>query len=207
MQQADIIVDLKRFYHLSKRRFWYCFYYCFAQHLPTSFRYQPLGKFGKFCRALACSRLFRACGQGVNVEHRAYFESGWEIEIGNYSGLGINCSVPFDLKIGDDVMMGPEVLIIGDNHRFDDLTVPIRLQGNAQSRPVRIEDDVWIGARVTILPGLTIGRGAVIGVGAVVTKDVPPYAICAGNPARVIRYRTDAALGLEQAITTGKRSL
>ena len=143
----------------------------------------------KKTRFMACKRLFRSCGQGVNVEKGANFYTGWEIEIGNYSGLGINCSVPFDLKIGNDVMMGPDVIIIGENHHFDDLTVPMRIQGKTKSPPVRIEDDVWIGARATILPGLTIGKGAIIGTAAVVTKDIPPYAICAGNPARVIRYR------------------
>jgi len=181
----------KLFYYLAKRRFWYCFYYGLARHLPISYRFQPLGKLGKMCRAMACRRLFRSCGQGVNVERGAYFDSGWELEIGHNSGLGINCDVPFDLKIGDDVMMGPDVFIVGNNHRFDDLNIPMRLQGNQESRPVRVGDDVWIGAKVIILPGLTIGKGAIIGAGAVVTKDVPPYAICVGNPARVIRFRGD----------------
>lgn len=184
-------------FYMAKRRFWYVFYYGFARHLPTSYRYQPLGKLGRICRAMACRRLFRSCGQDINVEQSAHFESGWEIEIGDNSGLGVNCNVPFDLKIGNDVMMGPDVLIIGQNHRFDDLSVPMRLQGIKKVPPVRIEDDVWIGARVIVLPGRTIGKGAIIGAGAVVTKDVPPYAICAGNPARVIRLRTDASRNLE----------
>ena len=140
---------------------------------------------------MACRRLFRSAGRSVNVEQGAYFGSGWEVEIGDHSGLGVNCVVPFNLKVGRDVMMGPDVLILGENHRFDDLDRPMRLQGYTIAPPVRIEDDVWIGARVTILPGLTIGKGAIIGAGAVVTKDVPPYAICAGNPARVIRFRYD----------------
>jgi maltose O-acetyltransferase len=90
-------------------------------------------------------------------------------------------------------MMGPEVLIIGrnQNHRFDDLTVPMRLQGHEASPPVVVEDDIWIGARVIILPGIRIGKGAILGAGAIVTRDVPPYAICVGNPARVVRFRND----------------
>ena len=67
----------------------------------------------------------------------------------------------------------------------------MRLQGYKEYPPVRIEDDVWIGARAIILAGITIGKGAIIGAGAVVTKDVSPYAICVGNPARVIKYRND----------------
>jgi maltose O-acetyltransferase len=62
-------------------------------------------------------------------------------------------------------------------------------QGYEGTRPIVIEDDVWIGARVTILGGVNIGTGAVIGAGSVVTKNVPPYAIVAGNPAKLIRYR------------------
>jgi maltose O-acetyltransferase len=67
----------------------------------------------------------------------------------------------------------------------------MRLQGYKDSQPVVIEDDVWLGARVIILPGIRVGHGAVIGAGAIVTKDVPPFAICVGNPARVIRYRNE----------------
>jgi maltose O-acetyltransferase len=174
---------------LAKRSCWYFFYYSFAQHLPASYRFQPLGKLAKMCRAIACKRLFRACGQRVNVERGANFYTGWEIEIGDDSSLGIGCIVPYDLKVGKDVMMGPYVIIVGENHKSDRRDLPMRLQGYHQYPPVRIEDDVWIGARVIILPGLRIGKGAIIGAGAVVTKDVPPYAICAGNPARVIKYR------------------
>jgi len=86
-------------------------------------------------------------------------------------------------------MMGPEVIILGQNHRFDDCEIPMRLQGYDKVPPVRIEDDVWIGTRVIILPGVKIEKGAIIGAGAVVTKDVPPFAICIGNPSRVIKIR------------------
>jgi maltose O-acetyltransferase len=180
---------LRKFSFFAKRNFWYFFYYGFAQHLPPSYRYQPIGKLAKKCRAMGCKRLFRSCGQRVNVEHGANFYTGWEIEIGDDSSLGINCMVPYDLKVGKDVMMGPDVIVVGENHKFSSRILPMRLQGYTQYPSVRIEDDVWIGARAIILPGITIGKGAIIGAGAVVTKDVPPYAICGGNPARIIRFR------------------
>jgi maltose O-acetyltransferase len=173
----------------TKRTFWYFFYYAFAKHLPASYRYQPLGKFAKFCRALACRHIFRFCGRNVNIEQGADFYTGWEIEIGDHSSLGINARLPYDLKVGKDVMMGPDVVMIGENHQSTKRDVPMRLQGYKTFPPIRIEDDVWIGARVIVLPGVTIGKGAIIGAGAVVTKDVPAYAICVGNPARVIRFR------------------
>ena len=177
---------------LVRRGMWYAFYYGFAQHLPASYRFQPLGRFAKWCRAIACKRLFRFCGQRVNVEKGANFYTGWEIEVGDDSSLGIDCMIPYNLKVGKDVMMGPYVVVVGEGHEFSDLQTPMRLQGSRTSPPVRIEDDVWIGTRAIILPGLTIGKGSIIGAGAVVTKDVPPYAICAGNPARVIKYRRGA---------------
>jgi maltose O-acetyltransferase len=189
---------LKTRYFFAKRGFWYSFYYGFAQHLPASYRFQPLGKFGKNCRAMACKHLFRSCGKLVNVEKGANFYTGWEIEIGDYSGLGIDCMVPFNLKIGKDVMMGPEVIIVGENHQFTNRNIPMRLQGYKEYPPVRIEDDVWIGARVIILPGITVGKGAIIGAGAVVTKDIPCYAICAGNPAKVIGYRSEQSLSRDE---------
>jgi maltose O-acetyltransferase len=189
MGSTRLIDRLHTIYWKVKRTFWYFFYYGFAQHLPASYRFKPIGQLGKWCRANACRRLFRYCGRHINIEKGANFYTGWEIEIGDYSSLGINCMVPYNLKVGRDVMMGPDVIIIGENHRFDNLDIPIRLQGYKEFSPVQIRDDVWIGARVIILPGLTIGKGAIIGAGSIVTKDIPSYAICAGNPARVINFR------------------
>lgn len=177
-------------FHL-RRSLWYYFYYGFAQHFPASYRFQPFGKLGKKLRAMACKRIFRFCGQRVNIERGANFYTGWEIEIGDDSSLGIGCMVPFDLKVGKDVMMGPDVMIVGENHQFTTRAKPMRLQGGKKYPPVKIEDDVWIGARAIIMPGVTIGKGAIIAAGAVVTKDVPSYAISGGNPARVIKFRSE----------------
>jgi maltose O-acetyltransferase len=91
--------------------------------------------------------------------------------------------------MGDNVMMGPDVIILTGNHVYDSRLLPMRLQGGSEDKPVVINDDVWIGARVIILPGVHIGRGAILGAGAVVTENVPEYAIVAGNPARVIKQR------------------
>ena len=88
-------------------------------------------------------------------------------------------------------MMGTECLIISQNHRFDDISRPIKYQGVQENIPVVIEDGVWIGSRVIILAGIKIGYGSIIGAGAVVTKDVEPYTIVAGNPAVVIATRSE----------------
>lgn len=92
--------------------------------------------------------------------------------------------------IGNNVMMGPEVYIYTKNHAHDRVDIPMIDQKYEPERPVTIEDDVWIGSRVTILPSVTVGKGAVIGASAVVTKDVPAYAVVGGNPARVLKMRT-----------------
>jgi acetyltransferase-like isoleucine patch superfamily enzyme len=99
------------------------------------------------------------------------------------------------IRIGNHVMFGPEVAIIGGNHNT---TIPGRFMTQIHDKTanddldVIIEDDVWIGARAIILRGVTIGRGVIVGAGSIVTKSVPPYAIVAGNPAQVIRYRWNA---------------
>jgi len=172
--------------------FFLILYYGFARYLPVS--YKPYGgKLGKKVRYFCCKHIFDKCGRDVNIEHGVDFEGGRGLEIGDYSGLGINSWIVGGAKIGKDVMMGPEVMIISTNHKYSDLTKPMRLQGGEPPKPVIIEDDVWIGARVIILPGRRIGRGAVIGAGSVVTKNVPAYAFVGGNPAKILKYRMSKA--------------
>ena len=96
-----------------------------------------------------------------------------------------------ELKIGKYVITAPGILIQGGGHRHDNPLIPIGMQGNLPKSKLEIKDNVWIGARAIILGNVrTIGTGAIIGAGSVVTKPVPDYAIVAGNPARIIRYRT-----------------
>lgn len=132
--------------------------------------------------------MFAHAGSGINVEHGAYFGDGSRVRIGDRSGIGVNCRLHGPVVIGRNVMMGPDVVVLAVNHRFAD-PVPMIDQGYDLPRPVTIEDDVWIGTRSIILPGVTIGSGAIIGAGAVVTKSVPPNSVVGGNPARLIRFR------------------
>lgn len=127
------------------------------------------------------------CGENVNIERLAYFTPG--LTLGDRSGMGIRCEAYGPVTIGKNVMMGPEVVIYTSGHRFDRTDIPMMDQGSTETRPVTIGDDVWIGRRVIIMPGVTIGDGCVIGAGAVVTKDIPPYSIAVGVPAKVRRGR------------------
>ena len=86
-------------------------------------------------------------------------------------------------------MMGTDVTVITRNHRFDRIDIPMMRQGFVEEKPVYIGDDVWIGDRVIILPGVHVGDGCVIAAGSVVTKDVPRYTVVGGVPAKVIRER------------------
>jgi maltose O-acetyltransferase len=160
-----------------------------AKHLPASYSSLHLGQ--KRLRAF-CGRLMLAkCGIGVNIEPNATFSK--RVTLGDYSGIGVNAKIYGECHIGNYVMMGQDVTIITRNHAFDRTDIPMMRQGFGEERPVTIDDDVWIGDRVLILAGVHVGKGAIIGAGAVVTKDVPPYAIVGGNPAHIIRMRGDNA--------------
>jgi len=98
------------------------------------------------------------------------------------------------IRIGRKVMFGPEVAIIAGNHNTSEVgrfMYDVEEKRPEDDRDVVIEDDVWVGARAVVLQGVTIGRGAVVAAGAVVARSVPPYAIVAGVPARVLRFRWD----------------
>jgi acetyltransferase-like isoleucine patch superfamily enzyme len=90
------------------------------------------------------------------------------------------------IYIGDNTLIGPRAMILSGNHIFNRLDMPIQSQG-VEVKPVIIEEDVWIGASCVILAGVHIGKGSVIGAGAVVTSDIPPYSVAMGVPATV-RY-------------------
>jgi maltose O-acetyltransferase len=139
-------------------------------------------------RAFVLKRLFKSFGNKVNIEPKVIFYNLSESEIGDYSGIGMYSYVG-TVKIGRDVMIGEELIAISRNHEFSSTETPMRTQGFQKDQPITIEDDVWIGTRVTILPGVIVGKGSIVGAGSVVTKNVPPYAIVAGNPAKLIRKR------------------
>ena len=135
--------------------------------------------------------MFKHCGNKVNIENGAYIGNGKKISIDDYSGIGSHFFVQnTNLKIGKYVMMGEEVMIIGGGHNTERIDIPMGAQGDLPVSDLVICDDVWIGSRVTILGKVNrIGKGCIIGAGSVVTKEVPDYAVVAGNPAKIIRFR------------------
>jgi len=177
-------------------------YYGIADKLPYSIT-AGFGPTAKRLRRWAARDLFDQCGQGINIEKGAWFGSGRGVSIGDRSGLGLDCLVMGTLTLGRDVMVGPRCMFISETHRMDDLSRPMTSQGMAQDLPIVVEDDVWFGAGVIVLPGVRVGQGAVVGAGSVVTKDVPPYACVAGSPARILRFRT---AGPTAPMVTGRRT-
>lgn len=169
-------------------------YYGLASHLPSSYHPLSFGICSPF-RAMLCRQMFKKCGANFRVNRHASFgydgaSLGYDIEIGSWSAIGVRARLESSggIIIGRGLMMGPDVIIMTRNHGHDDTTKNVAAQGYTAA-PVIIEDDVWIGTRVIILPGVRIGRLSIIGAGAVVTKDVPANSIVAGNPARVVKIR------------------
>lgn len=173
-----------------KKKFFLCLYYGFARYLPSSHG-NILGKMGGGLRNLCARNLFAYCHPTANIEHMAYFGSGRGIEIGRRSGIGKHCRVPNNIKIGDNVMMGPRCWILDtDTHRHDRIDIPMIDQGKFNSgKRTEIGDDVWIGRECLIIGGKKVGSHTIIGARSVVSKDVPDYVIAAGNPIRVVKDR------------------
>lgn len=109
-----------------------------------------------------------------------------DVFIGDDSRIGLGSVLIGPVTIGNQVILAQNIVISGLNHGYEDVTVPIRLQ-KVTTRPITIEDEAWIGANAVITAGVTIGKHSVVAAGAVVTKEVPPYAIAVGNPARIIK--------------------
>lgn len=103
-------------------------------------------------------------------------------------GYGTRDKPAGEIRIGNYVRIAPQVMMIAGDHIFSDPAKPIHKQG-LKLAPIIIEDDVWIAGRVNITAGVTIGKGSVIGGGSVVTRDIPPYSIAVGIPAKVVKKR------------------
>lgn len=151
--------------------------------------------------AISIGERFTACSKSmfnsIGVFQRVFIRtcaSGARIVIGDDVGMsGSSISAHRSVSIGNHVLIGSGVLITdSDAHPLD--ADKRRLGGNGAVAPVVIEDDAFIGARAIILKGVTVGRGAIVGAGSVVVRNVPPYSVVAGNPAVVVRQLADGEI-------------
>lgn len=148
--------------------------------------YRPYAIVTPYIRRFLVSKFVNKAGKKLRIKRNA--DISMFIEIGDFSELGTNCIIQSNTSIGTHVIMGPDVKIYTKNHKFDRLDIPIQDQGHTNEKTV-IGDDVWLGANVIVLPGVTIGNHVVVAAGAVVTKDLPDYAIAGGIPAKVLKFR------------------
>lgn len=140
--------------------------------------------------------LFKEHGRNTHFDPDGFY-SFENIILGSDVNLGMGptlMAAKSTIRIGNKVMFGPFVTLIGGNHNAAEVgrfMVDVHEKRPGDDLGVIIEDDVWVGTRAVILRGVTVGRGSIIAAGSVVTKDVPPYSIVAGCPARVIKFRWD----------------
>lgn len=154
------------------------------------FEYNHLHPLDKEHRDFILKKLLKCQGE-LCIEQPFYCSYGYNIHIGVnfYSDINLTILDKAVVHIGNNVILGPNVNIYTSQHPFHEIE---RMRGLEYAKPVIIYDNVWIGGNVTILPGVKINQGAIIGAGSVVTEDIPPYVIAVGNPCQVIRSITQA---------------
>lgn len=160
-----------------------------------SLRQFAQARFPRLYRALRQFRTrYRHYRLGLKHVHPTFYVGAGtvvsrDLIAGAHSFVNINSEIGPGVTLGNYVMIAPGVQLMGNDHRFDVPGTPIIFAGRPTVRPIVIGDDVWIGYGAMVLAGVTVGRGAVIAARAVVTKDVPPYEIWGGIPAKKIGER------------------
>jgi acetyltransferase-like isoleucine patch superfamily enzyme len=140
-------------------------------------------------------RRFGAFGDGSTFDPLISSIAGYEcFYIGRNAFIGPFALLSADgvtVTIGDDTVIGPGFCLMAGDHKIDTPGISFKEsgQGTGRNEPIQIGRNVWIGARVVVLKGVTIGDAAVVGAGSIVTNDVPAFAVVAGNPARLVRWR------------------
>jgi maltose O-acetyltransferase len=166
-----------------ERSFRLGFYYLVLRWLPAS--WQPGGRLARWSRLRVAGPLLDAVHETANIERGAYIGTGRGISVGARSGIGQNCRIHGPVAIGNDVMMGPDVVLLAHGHEHGRTDIPMIDQGSSD-RKITIGDDVWIGTRCILLSGTTIGSSSIIGAGAVVARSVPPNSVVVSARPRIL---------------------
>jgi len=173
---------------ILRRIICYGLYYGIARHLPRSYELYLIGSVSSWLRKVICRPLFKHSAQNVFIERKADFGSGSCLILEENACLGENLRIMGMglVTIKKNAMIGPDVFIISENHKFNSETFDGYDVGQ-----VVIGEQAWIGARAIILKDVTIGKSVIVGAGAVVTKSVPDYGVVVGNPGKVIRLSNE----------------
>ena len=164
------------------------FYYLFIQKLPHS---RLWGGFNSIRRGYI-SKLLRVMPNDANskFENGIYISDAKNLKIGSHVRINEHVFLQGEISIGDYVMIAPNVSIYTITHKYDTISIPMVQQGKTVPQKVTIENNSWLGRNVVVLPGITIGEGAIVGANSVVTKDVNPFTIVGGVPAKLIKNRS-----------------
>ena len=150
---------------------------------------------------LDCGVYLHACPQGIHIGDNVFVMHQTELHVYNFRDLpqsgiwiGDNCFIgeftivrgQGGVHIGNSVLIAPGAKLLAVNHLFGDVTQPVMAQG-IQAKGIIVEDGAWIGGGGVVLDGVRVGQGAVVGAGAVVTREVPPFSVVVGSPARVVK--------------------
>lgn len=165
----------------TRPRFWLrCFRFLYMKTGKKSVIYRSVRK------DIVPFNIFTMGNYSVIEDYAIINNAVGDIVIGNHTRVGLGNTIIGPVTIGDNVHLAQNVVISGLNHNFEEVDKTIAEQG-VSTKHVIVENDIWIGANSVILPGTRIGEHVIIGAGSVVTKDVPPYSVAAGNPARVVK--------------------
>ncbi|APZ45112.1 acetyltransferase [Polaribacter reichenbachii] len=126
-------------------------------------------------------------GEDSTIEDFSAINNGvGSVIIGDRTKIGLSNTIIGPVRIGNDIRLAQNITLSGLNHNYEDVNLPIHVQGVSTS-PIVIEDDSWLGANVVVVAGVTIGKHSIIAAGSIVTKNIPPYSVAVGNPARVLK--------------------
>lgn len=162
------------------------FYYSFICKLPNSRYFKQVNKI----RIWYVAKILKimAYDSKSKFQEGVYIGDGTKVQIGQHVEINENVFIQ-GATIGDYVMIAPNVVLLNSIHKIDRTDIPIILQGKEHGLSPIIENDVWIGRNAIIMPGVRISKGAIVGAGAVVTKNVASYTVVGGIPAKLIRKR------------------
>ena len=142
-----------------------------------------------FLRAITFRSLKLNSYSDLIIGRGCFFSSKNKYKIGQDCFIGYGCHFGADVTISNSVMLAPRVAFVGGDHSIENTDIIIKHSGRALFRTIHVGSNVWIGYGAIILHGVNIGEGSVVAAGSVVTKDVKPYSIVGGNPAKLLKMR------------------